>query len=56
MPGAPQVTSNGYVSSQPGGVLRFHHGKMTSRHSDMMKVYGATSLTVSRIWNAKKEI
>ena len=32
MPGAPQVTSNGYVSSQPGGVLRFHHGKMTSNY------------------------
>ena len=32
MPGAPQVTSNGYVNSQTGGILRFHHGKMTSNY------------------------
>ena len=29
---APQITTNGYVGSQSGGVLRFHHGKMTSNY------------------------
>ena len=29
---APQQVSNGYVQSNNGGVLRFHHGKMTSSY------------------------
>ena len=29
---APQAVSNGYVSSQTGGILRFSHGKMTSSY------------------------
>ena len=29
---APQIVQNGYISSQTGGVLRFHQGRMTSNY------------------------